>query len=222
MGELPDAGTLRAPNQNRDRGSSARAGMAPTSPPYVSSDVGRLERVLVQSPGVEIYKAVTVAPDDHSVLPRDLVGAAAVEQHRIYVDLLRRGGVRVLSFGDALDDAIANARAEGQLRPWLEHAFPDTHHDLIAIEDRLTSALLIGADDEAFYRAGEDGAFRPIVRPVTSLFFIRDFVVTTPPGLVVCHLVNRSRRAESRLVRFAFRWSTELRAYRVVFDALKE
>jgi arginine deiminase len=187
---------------------------------HVTTDIGRLERVLVHRPGPEIYKVLVLAPSEHPALPVDLMGGAAIEQHERFVGILRCQGVEVVFLEDVLDQAIVRARAEGTFRPWLKKHLPSHAHELLERKGELTARALLGVEDEFFYRTDPAGRFLPLLDPLKWMFYTRDFSVMTPRGVVICNFANLDRAFEAPLARFVFEQA--LPEYPVVFDALEE
>lgn len=193
--------------------------MDPGPPPFLSSDVGPLRRVIVHEPGPETRKALTVAGVDHPLQSIELLGEEAVSQHRALVSRLKQAGAEVLEFKDLLQSAIDEARRAGEFAAWLESAAP-----LIADrEAEIDAAALIGAVDELVYHTPPGSEHpRPLTPPLKFLLYVRDLAVMTPHGLILANLGNRNRQFEVSLLRFALHWGPELRAYPVAFDATRE
>lgn len=200
-------------------GSILRAGPADDQAAgFVTSEVGQLKRVVVHPPGPETRKAFPMLLGGHSMLTWELLREDATKQHEEFVKLLKQSGVEVLLMEELLEDAITQARKAGALDDWLDKSVPQ----LADHKKDLNAATLLGRDDRWIYRIDEAGIFRPAMLPATSLFFTRDLAVMMPRGVVLCGFNNRVRAFESILARFAFQYSTPLRKYPIVFDAVKE
>jgi arginine deiminase len=182
----------------------------------VASDFAPLRKVLVHEPGPETRKALTVSAAVHPLQSVDLLGPGAMAEHADLVAKLRAAGAEVLTFRAVLDSAIAEARAAGELLPWLERFAPR----LVDREVEIDANGLIGASDELIYHADpREGGLRMLVHPLQYLLYVRDLAVMTPRGLVLANLINRNRRFEVDLLRLALRWSPALRGYPVAMDA---
>src|SRR5262245_54912131 len=86
---------------------------------FVSSEVGRLKRVLVHEPGAEVTKAFPLFLGNHSMLTWDLLRADSVKQHQAFVGKMRDAGVEVLYFEQLLQEALREARTARKLGAWL-------------------------------------------------------------------------------------------------------
>jgi arginine deiminase len=193
------------------------ASRAAETAPFVASDVGRLKRVLVHTPGPEVRKGLGIGYGP----PRFLGGGVderAGEEHLAMIALLRKSGAEVLTMESVLDEAVKAARAARQLVPWLRGWAPQ----LAPLEARLSGASLLGAVDDFVYHTDPDGNFLPLADPAGSIYWTRDSAVMTPRGVAFCHFLNEGRWNESTLVRFAYEWSPALRRYPIVFDAAEE
>src|SRR5262245_14225526 len=77
---------------------------------YVTSEVGRLKRVLVHEPGAEVTKAFPLFLGNHSMLTWDLLRSDAAKQHQAFVGKMKEAGVEVLNFEQLLGEALEEAR----------------------------------------------------------------------------------------------------------------
>lgn len=185
---------------------------------FVSSEVGRLTRVLVHPPGLEMLKSFPMLRGSHSMLTWELLRAEATQQHAEFVKRLEAAGVEVLLMENLLTEAIRQARESDSWNAWLKATVP-----LLADHsNEVTASTLIGSDDRFTYRKDDAGVFSPGNSPATTLFFTRDLAVMTPGGVVLCNFKNPLRKFEAALARFAFQYSPPLRKYPVVFDGVKE
>jgi arginine deiminase len=184
----------------------------------VVSDVGRLRRILVHTPGPEIRKMLNALSGQHPMLPSSLLLDRATEQHRAFVALLEGEGAEVLQLETVLDEAVEAARAAGVLQIWLQGAAPQ----LVPLAAEVDGAVLLGAVDRFTYHTDPDGTFHPLVAPAKGIMYTRDLAIMTPRGIVISNFVNAGRNFETALIRLAFDWSPQLRDYPVVFDAREE
>jgi arginine deiminase len=181
----------------------------------VLTDIGTLRRVIVHTPGPEIYKVLNALSGGHPMLTSTILRGTAIEQHRAFVELLEDAGVEVLQMEALLDDAIVHASAAGVLETWLRGAAPR----LVPHAVDASGAMLLGAVDRFAYHTEPDGTFRPLTAPVKSILFTRDIAVMTPRGVVVCNFMNPGRSFETSLIRLAFDYAPQLQKYPVAFDA---
>jgi arginine deiminase len=198
--------------------SRLHAVQAPPGKGFVSSEVGRLKRVLVHEPGVEVHKAFPLLLGNHSMLTWELLRDEAAKQHQAFVATMRAAGAEILYFEQLLADSLREARAAKSLAAWLAAHAPS----LVPHEAKLTADSLLGRDDELVYRKGTAGTLQPLVSPATVLFFTRDLAVMTPRGLVLGKFEGELRSFEAALTRFVFRHAPQLAKYTVAFDAATE
>lgn len=184
----------------------------------VTSEVGRLKRVLVHEPGAEVTKAFPLFLGNHSMLTWELLRADAAKQHQAFVGKMREADVEVLYFEQLLAEALRQARADNSLTAWLKVNAPA----LVEHEAKLTVDTLLGRDDELIYRRDASGVLKPLVSPATVLFFTRDLAVMTPRGLVLGKFEGELRSFEAALTRFLFRHAPPLAKYPIAFDAAAE
>ncbi|XYH94951.1 arginine deiminase family protein [Sorangium sp. So ce1128] len=190
----------------------------------LTSEIGRLKRVILHRPGPEIFKVITVSPQDHPVLPSDIIREPAIEQFDAMVRALKAEGMEVLFAQDLLDDAIENARTEGTFVAWLrDHLPPATSSpELLARASQITAADLVGATDELFYHRDPAGDLRPLVAPMKWMYYAHDFAVMTPRGVIISNFLQAARAYESVLARFMFDRARAIQAYPIAFDAIQE
>jgi arginine deiminase len=176
--------------------------------PAVTSDIGPLRRVLVHTPGPEARQRPRDEPDRPWGLAAGPMPPEASSQHQALVARLRAGGAEVLPFRELLDEALHEAAHAGALHFWVAHAAPGWS----GVEEELTASTLV----EGLAGPREEGA---PANPVGCLLFTRDLAVMTPRGLVLGSFLNRDRRSETELLRFALHWSPRLREVALAFDA---
>lgn len=186
------------------------AGAAEDAPP-VTSDVGRLRRVLVHAPGPETRQRPAPQRELSWAEPAGPLPEVALEHHRALVDHLRGGGAEVLELRDLVADAIDRAAHTGQLVPWVARTAPAW---LDSVGDLTADALIEG-------RAMQAEEVRTAY-PLECLMFARDLAVMTPRGLVLGQFLNRDRAFEASVLALALRWSPRLRDVRVAYDAVAD
>ena len=190
-----------------------------TTAPVVS-DVGKLRRVIVLTPGEEMRRMTLLASGDHPGLADDAMQPAAISQHKRFVLLLQQQGAEVLTFEDLLDSAIRVARERGALPEWLQKHFARSP-ELWKQSDEITASDLLGRG-RYFYHYDGQGRFAPLVWPQKWLYYTRDSAVMTPRGLVVTRFANYDRAMDATLMEFAFRYAPELAGYPIAFNAEAE
>ncbi len=184
------------------------------------TDVGRLRRVIVMTPGEEMRRMTLLASGDHPALPDDAMQPDAIPQHKKFLLLLQQQGVEVLTFDKLLDSAIRAARAKGVLPEWLQKHFPRSP-ELWKQSDEIMASDLLGRG-RYFYHYDGQGRFAPLVWPQKWLYYTRDSSVMTPRGLVVTRFANYDRAMDATLMEFVFRYAPELASYPIAFNAEAE
>lgn len=209
---------LGAPGRRPQTQNIGTAGSTVAAP--LVTDVGRLRRVIIMTPGEEMRRMTLLASGDHPGLAGDAMQAGAISQHEKFVTLIRQQGVDVLAFDNLLDSAIRAAREKGMLPEWLQKHFPK-HPELWKQSDKITASDLIGRG-RYFYHYDAQGKFEPLVWPQKWLFFTRDTAVMTPRGLVLTRFANYDRAFETNLMEFVSLYAPELARYPVAFNAETE
>jgi arginine deiminase len=184
----------------------------------VFSDVDPLRSVIILSPSQDERKEAYNLYADSPLLSLGYLDGM-VGEHKIFSDLLRSRGIRVLDLAGLLEDAIANARKSGQLESALAEMFPDEIARLKGSLSRITASAVLGRDPDLFFRYDGKGALAPLVPTTGAFFFTRDFAVSTPRGIILTNSRPKWRRHEHLIGRFVFRFARELRAHPIVFDA---
>ena len=186
-------------------------------PPFVTSDVARLRRVMVHEPSPHEYP---ISGSDRNLVPDSswVMAPQMSAQHRDLQRLLRAAGAEVLTLESLLDSAIEGARTRGSFGVWLRALYPA----LSARPERVSARTLLGLDPVARYQVAFDQTYRHVADGTRSLMFSRDATVMTPRGLLIAHLSNTSRAGEPSLSRFLADFSPAFRDYPVVFDAAQE
>jgi|GEM_PF-5273570 len=187
----------------------------------VVADTAPLRAAIVLSIGENIFKSSEMGSARHpfftSGLPR-----GTVREHAALLDLLRQQGVRVLDVRDLLQDAIRRARREGKLADWLLKTFPATADEALKRLADLDADSLLNRRDDHFYAAGREGGFEPLFPGMSSMYWSRDFAVSTPKGIIIGNGQAYGRALENSLARLMFEYADELKDFPVVFDAGKE
>lgn len=186
-----------------------------TVAPYVGSEVGMLQAVVVHRPGAELAR---LTPHNMEALLFDDLPwlRRAQEEHDRFVELLRSRGVEVLHFVDLLTDCLAvpEVRAEvlsrlltpqavgPRVADWLTRALMDAPVEQVVdvlVGGLLEIELAEWGIDPLFARLVAD-PHHHVLRPLPNLLFMRDNAAWVGPGLVRGVLAAPARAAESVLV----------------------
>ncbi|HUP48874.1 MAG TPA: arginine deiminase family protein [Thermoanaerobaculia bacterium] len=170
----------------------------------VTSEIGRLRRVLVHLPGREID--LMVPPMMAQLLFDDILyGQVAREEHRRFQQLIRFIADEVIDLQDLLEEVLQNGdsrdfvvrdlarrnRLGRKLVNWL----------LDQPADKLAEVLISGIPREK-EESGDLPKFD--LFPVPNLFFVRDPQVVIGDGVVISSMATQARRRESLLSKYVF------------------
>jgi arginine deiminase len=189
---------------------------------HVTSEIGRLRKVLVHEPGLEVDRMVPPMMED-LLFDDILFGDSAREEHRRFRRLLQLLGVAVVEANDILAEALASEDARSwlwaRMRPEAPHAlraegWPDSGDGVVAI----ATAGLLATDDCHGIEVGD--LFR--LPPLPNWCFQRDPQVVLGDGVVFSAMATAARWREGLLTRCLFRFHPELASTPVVVDPLRE
>jgi arginine deiminase len=189
--------------------------------PALEADFERLRTVIVMSVDDSIYKSSEMGSSMHPIFNKGLAPGAIVE-HRALVRLLQKAGVQVLQVRDLLQDAIENARQRGVLEAWIRETYPDQADRILPNLAQVTADAVLQRSDGFFYRKNDKGELDPLFLPLTSMYWSRDFAISTPKGIIIGNGQNFARTLENSIARLMFTHAKPLRDFPIVFDAAKE
>jgi arginine deiminase len=187
----------------------------------VISDVAPLRTTILMSIGNNIFKSSELGSASHpffrSGLPR-----GAIQEHAQLVQVLKDEGVKTFDVADLLDSAISNARKQEALAGWVSQVFPATAERILDRIDELDANSLLSRRDDHFYVRDANSNLDPLFPGLSSMYWSRDFAVSTPKGIIIGNGKHYNRSIENSLARFIFRYSDQLSDFPVVFDSEKE
>jgi len=189
--------------------------------PALEADFERLRTVIVMSVDDSIYKSSEMGSSIHPIFNKGLA-PGAIAEHRALVRLLQKAGVQVLQVRDLLADAINNARRDGELEAWIRQTYPDQADRILPDLARIDADMVIQRSDDLFYRKNDRGELDPLFLPLSSMYWSRDFAISTPKGIIIGNGQNFGRTLENSLARLMFTHAAALRDFPIVFDAAKE
>jgi arginine deiminase len=187
----------------------------------VRADVAPLRAAIVFSIGDNIFKSSEMGTGRHPFFSMGLPRGTIHEQAAL-IEILRLSGVRVLEVRDLLQSAIENARREGKLAAWLRQSFPVTAGEALKRLDELDADSLLHRRDDHFYLTNRDQTLAPLFPGMASMYWARDFAISTPKGIIIGNSRYYGRALENALARLMFEYADELKSLPIVFDALKE
>ncbi|MGH9767056.1 MAG: arginine deiminase family protein, partial [Blastocatellia bacterium] len=88
--------------------------------------------------------------------------------------------------------------------------------------DSIDAASALNLRDDHFYAKRDDGSMDPLFTGAPSMYWSRDFAVSTPKGVVIGNGQHYRRALENSIARLIFQFADELKEFPIVFDAAKE
>jgi arginine deiminase len=187
---------------------------------HVTSEIGRLRRVLVHEPGVEVDRMVP--PMMEELLFDDILfGEKARDEHGRFRRLLQVLGIEVVEIADLLRETLENGDARQwlwrmmlpQLPPSLRSAGPTTADEMLAV---VVGGIL--TDDEG---GGIEVGDLFQLAPLPNWCFQRDPQVVLGDGVIFSAMATPARWREGILARAIFRFHPEFGATPVVHDPMR-
>jgi arginine deiminase len=187
---------------------------------HVTSEIGRLRRVLVHEPGVEVDRMVP--PMMEELLFDDILfGERARDEHGRFRRLLQVLGIEVVEIADLLLETLA----DGDAREWLWRMMlpqlpPGLRGSIPADADEMSAAVVGGLltdDDGGGIEVGD--LFR--LAPLPNWCFQRDPQVVLGGGVVFSAMATPARWREGLLARAIFRFHPELGSTPVIHDPMR-
>ena len=189
---------------------------------HVTSEIGRLRKVLVHEPGPEVDRMVP--PMMEELLFDDILfGDRARDEHRRFRRLLQLLGIEAVEANDILVEALAGDEARAWLWAMLR---PEMPYELRAAGPPVSAEELVEAAiggvlaPEAPQGIEVGDLFR--LAPLPNWCFQRDPQVVLGDGVVFSAMATAARWREGVLTRCAFRFHPDLTETPVILDPLRE
>ena len=186
----------------------------------VTSEIGRLRRVLVHEPGIEVDRMVP--PMMEELLFDDILfGERARDEHGRFRRLLQILGIEVVEAGDLWRETLADPDAREWLwRMMLPQLPPDLRSDIPANADEM-QAMVVGGllTDERDGGIEVSDLFR--LTPLPNWCFQRDPQVVLGSGVVFAAMATPARWREGLLARAIFRFHPEFGSTPVIHDPMR-
>jgi arginine deiminase len=187
---------------------------------HVTSEIGRLRRVLVHEPGLEVDRMVPSMMED-LLFDDILFGERARDEHGQFRRLLQVLGIEVIESADLLRETLA----DGDARDWLWRMLlpqlpPDLRGAVPGDADEMEAAVVGGwltDGDSGGVEVGD--VFR--LAPLPNWCFQRDPQVVLGDGVVFSAMATPARWREGILARTIFRFHPVLRSTPVIHDPMR-
>jgi len=187
---------------------------------HVTSEIGRLRRVLVHEPGVEVDRMVPPMMED-LLFDDILFGERARDEHGRFRRLLQILGIEVVEAGDLLRETLADGDARDWLwRMMLPQLPPDLRTAIPADADEMLATVvggLLADHKDGGIEVGD--LFR--LTPLPNWCFQRDPQVILGTGIVFSAMATPARWREGLLARAIFRFHPELGSTPVIHDPMR-
>lgn len=192
-------------------------------PVHVSSEIGRLQGVLVHTPGRELLAVTPSTREDY--LYDDIIDAeAAQREHRRFIALLERFAT-VYQVSDLLEQVLASSAAREQLMRAAMDIVPSEPlaRDLTELDPPALAHMLIEGREEdpgpLAKSLNEPGYTLP---PLPNLFFTRDSAMVAGDHVLVGSMRYGIRWPEELIMKSLFTHHTALANAGVLFDGAAE
>ncbi len=180
----------------------------------VYSEIGKLRKVLVHTPGREIEY---ISPDrlDELLFSALLEPKQARKEHNDFIEILEKEGVEVIQLIDLISQTYDNANEKERnlfLETWLDEVEPKIINQsiresiktyIVNIKDtkQLISTLMSGIMSKTL---GVEYEHEFVVDPMPNLYFTRDPFASIGNGITIHKMKYKTRRRETVFSEFIF------------------
>ncbi len=188
---------------------------------HVTSEVGRLRKVLLHEPGPEVDNMVPAMMDE-LLFDDVLFGDRAREEHAIFRRVLQLLGVETVDALDVLVETLDDPVARAWTLKVMLKGLPPTLRGRLEDEPSETLAgVLITGMRGAGARPGVEVEDLYEVPPLPNWCFQRDPQVVLGDGVIFGAMAAPARHREALLARAIFRFHPDLAAASVLHDPLR-
>ncbi len=180
----------------------------------VYSEIGELKEVLVHTPGEEIER---ISPNrlDELLFSAILEPKASIEEHKSFIEILKKEGVKVIQLVDLVANTYKQATQKEKdefIDKWLDEAEPK----LSSHNRRLVKQHLLNIKDikkmlrkmmSGFYTKEIEGIKSNkelVIDPMPNLYFTRDPFASIGNGVSINRMKYPTRRRETIFANFIF------------------
>ena len=188
---------------------------------HVTSEIGRLRKVLVHEPGREIDVMVPAMMDE-LLFDDVLFGDRAREEHAMFRRVLQLFEVEIVEARDLLVETLADPEArDWVLEVLLRETAPALRERVEEASEEDLAAILVTGVREPTSRTGVDVADLFAVPPLPNWCFQRDPQIVLGDGVVFAAMAAPARHREALLSRAIFRFHPDYAAAPVIHDPLQ-
>lgn len=180
----------------------------------VYSEIGKLKKVLVHTPGQEL-DYLTPQRLDELLFSAILDPIRAREEHQEFAKILKGQGVEVVQLSDLTADtykAASNEAKEAFINQWLDESIPAlssenrkvVYNYLKGMESKPVEMIRKMMAGILAREVGVNSNVELIVDPMPNLYFTRDPFASVGNGVTVHHMFRPTRRRETIFAQFIF------------------
>lgn len=180
----------------------------------VYSEIGKLKKVLVHTPGQEI-DYLTPQRLDELLFSAILDPIRAREEHKEFIKLLESQGVEVVQLSDLTADTYKAASSDAKekfIQQWLDEAIPVLSKEnreivykyLKSMENEPVKMIRKMMAGILAREVNVNSKVELIVDPMPNLYFTRDPFASVGNGVTIHHMFRETRRRETIFCNFIF------------------
>jgi arginine deiminase len=190
---------------------------------HIDSEIGRLRRVIVHTPGLEVESMTPRTVDE--VLYNDIIPVSVVSQEHAKLKAFLSMVAATYEFTDLLAGALANEEARRELIHAVARTTmaPDRQSELRELApETLVNALIRGLPQRRDSLTAYLSDRMYDIPPLPNLYFMRDGAAVFRDRVLFGRMAHEVRTLESLLLKTVFHYTTDLTHGGVAFDGLQE
>lgn len=188
---------------------------------HVTSEIGRLRKVLLHEPGLEVDRMVPAMMED-LLFDDILYGERAREEHAVFRRVLQLLGIELVEAADLLREALSRPDARAWLFEVLLEEFPRSLRTDLESQsvDQLTESMICGIREKPDQRGVEvEDLYR--LAPLPNYCFQRDPQIILGDGIVFSSMAAPARHREPLLSRLIFTFHPRYAEVPVILDPIR-
>jgi arginine deiminase len=201
----------------------------------LQSEIGKLNRVMLHSPGIEVEQLV---PDylEHMLFEDTPYIPIAQQEHKAFADILTGVGAEVVYLKDLFLEAI---KADNARQEFIEDYIKVANINSLSLQDVIREYLSSKTDEELFYevckgirrsdidvKSLKKKPLSVLVKdeypfftdPVPSLYFTRDISVCIGNGMIISSMSMPFRKREQLFMRYIQRYHKDFKGCPLWYD----